>query len=116
MSTLTSNENRTVEFVWLCTGFNCSEVYLYDAGRCVECHHELRKHPAWRRTPETREHPAVDLLRQWLLAGSDFDDVTWARQVRDLVEDGTPPSMKAGACPTCTRTGGVRPCADKWHL
>lgn len=49
----TSKENHTVEFVWLCTGFNCSEIYLYDAGRCVECHHELKKWPAWRRTPET---------------------------------------------------------------
>jgi hypothetical protein len=47
-----TNENRTVEFVWLCTGFDCSEVYLYDAGHCFECHHELRKHPAWRRTHE----------------------------------------------------------------
>lgn len=27
-----------------------------------------------------------------------------------------PPPEKASACPTCAATGGVRPCADKWHL
>jgi hypothetical protein len=51
---LPSNESHTVEFVWLCTGVNCSEIYFYDAGRCFECHHGLKKWPAWRRTHETK--------------------------------------------------------------
>jgi hypothetical protein len=53
------------------------------------------------------EHPAVDLLRQWLLAGTDWDDATWIRQVRDLVEDGTMPPSKSPAEPECSR-------ADQW--
>lgn len=27
-----------------------------------------------------------------------------------------PSPLKASACPTCAAPGGVRPCADKWHL
>lgn len=61
---------------------------------CAEMLEALDGRPA-----EPSEHPAVDLLRQWLLASDDFDDVTWARQVRDLVEDGTMPTLKSSEHP-----------------
>lgn len=48
----------------------------------------------------TAEHPAVGLLRQWLLADASWDDETWIRQVRDLVEDGTSPALKSEADPS----------------
>lgn len=35
------------------------------------------------------EGPALSLLRQWLLASSDWDMDSWVKRVRDLVEDGT---------------------------
>lgn len=59
---------------------------------------------------EPSEHPAVHLLRQWLLASHDFDDVTWARQVRDLVEDGTMPTLKSGEHPAAAHYRSLERC------
>jgi Lar family restriction alleviation protein len=62
---------------------------------------------AWNRrvAPETDEHPATGLLREWLCASDDFDMEDWTRRTRDLIEDGA--YVRTGVCPTCRAGTGI---------